>query len=108
LQAPESLFIVGLLPDERPSSVRTDARLQGTLIPFFTFCLWGALRRMRDTRPVELVVNLPEGLAEEVEEVRQTDPEFLSDVIVYGICRRTIFNELLKTRREGAAAPTTW
>ncbi len=63
---------------------------------------------MRDTRPVKLVVNLPEGLAEEVEEVRQTDPEFLSDVIVYGICRRTIFNELLKARREGAAAPTTW
>jgi hypothetical protein len=54
------------------------------------------------------VVNLPEGLAEEVEEVRQTDPEFLSDVIVYGICRRTIFNELRKARREGATAPTTW
>ena len=62
---------------------------------------------MRDTRPVELVVNLPEGLAEEVEEVRQIDPEFLSDVIVYGICRRTIFKEWFKARREGATAPTT-
>jgi hypothetical protein len=57
------------------------------------------LRRMRDTRPVELVVNLPEGLVDEVEEVRQTDPEFLSDVIVYGLCRRTIFEELQRTRR---------
>ena len=56
------------------------------------------LRRMRDTRPVELVVNLPEGLVDEVEEMRQTDPEFLSDVIVYGLCRRTIFEELQRTR----------
>ena len=63
---------------------------------------------MRDTRPVELVVNLPEGLAEEVEEVRQTNPDFLSDVIVYGIYRKTIFNELLKARREGATGSTTW
>ena len=55
---------------------------------------------MSDTRPVELVVNLPEGVAEEVEEVRQTDPEFLSEVIVYGLCRRTIFNELQRTRAD--------
>ncbi|GAG42983.1 unnamed protein product, partial [marine sediment metagenome] len=41
----------------------------------------------------------PEGLVDEVEEVRQTDPEFLSDVIVYGLCRRTIFEELQRTRR---------
>ncbi len=54
---------------------------------------------MSDTRPVELVVNLPEGLVDEVEAVRQTDPEFLSDVIVYGLCRRTIFEELRRTRR---------
>lgn len=54
---------------------------------------------MRDTRPVELVVNLPEGLVEEVEQVRRTDPEFLRDVIVYGLCRRTIFEELQRTRR---------
>ena len=57
------------------------------------------LRRMKATRPVELVVNLPEELVDEVEEVRQTDPEFLSDVIVYGLCRRTIFEELQRTRR---------
>ena len=55
---------------------------------------------MRDTRPIELVVNVPEGLVEEVEEVRQTDPEFLSEVIVYGLCRRTIFHELQRTRTE--------
>jgi hypothetical protein len=62
---------------------------------------------MRDTRPVELVVNLPEGVAEEVEEVRRTDPEFLSEVIVYGLCRRTIFEELQRTRgdRSGFQSP---
>jgi hypothetical protein len=60
------------------------------------------LRRMRDTRPVELVVNLPEGLVDEVEEVRQTDPEFLTDIIVYGLCRRTIFEELQRTLRSDA------
>ena len=43
-------------------------------------------------------MNLPEGVAEEVEEVRQTDPEFLSEVIVYGLCRRTIFDELQRVR----------
>jgi hypothetical protein len=62
------------------------------------------LRRMRDTRPVELVVNVPEGLVDEVEEVRQSDPEFLSDVIVYGLCRRTIFEELQKMRRIGSGS----
>lgn len=58
---------------------------------------------MRDTRPVELVVNVPEGLVEEVEEVRQTDPEFLSEVIVYGLCRRTIFEELHRARGGGSS-----
>ena len=41
-------------------------------------------------------------LVDEVEEVGQTDPEFLSDVIVYGLCRRTIFEELQRTRRSDA------
>ncbi len=66
------------------------------------------LRRMRDTRPVELVVNLPEGLVDEVEEVRQTDPEFLSDVIVYGLCRRTIFEELQRTRLSSIGSASSW
>ncbi len=61
---------------------------------------------------MELVVNLPEGLVDEVEEVRQTDPEFLSDVIVYGLCRRTIFEELQRTRgggdRSGPIASRIW
>ncbi len=63
---------------------------------------------MSDTRPVELVVNLPEGLVDEVEAVRQTDPEFLSDVIVYGLCRRTIFEELQRTRLSSIGSASNW
>lgn len=49
---------------------------------------------MWDTRPVEIVVHLPEDLADDVEEVRQNDPEFLHKIIRYGMTRRTMFNEL--------------
>lgn len=48
----------------------------------------------RDTREVELVLNLPEELAEDVERVRQDDPEFLSKVIRYGLTRRAVYQEL--------------
>ncbi len=48
----------------------------------------------RDTRQVELVLNLPEDLAEDVERVRKDDPEFLSKVIRYGLTRRAVYQEL--------------
>ncbi len=48
----------------------------------------------RDTRRVELVLDLPEDLAEDVERVRQDDPEFLSKVIRYGLTRRAVYEEL--------------
>lgn len=49
---------------------------------------------MWDTRPVELVLHLPEPLAQRVEEVRQRDPEFLARIIRYGLLRRTVYEEL--------------
>ena len=49
---------------------------------------------MWDTRPVELVLHLPEHLAEDVEEAQQSDPEFLKRVIRYGLTRRAMFEEL--------------
>ncbi|MDP2498666.1 MAG: hypothetical protein Q8W44_11860 [Candidatus Palauibacterales bacterium] len=48
----------------------------------------------RDTRKVEFALDLPEDLAEDVERVRQDDPEFLSKVIRYGLTRRAVYQEL--------------
>lgn len=52
---------------------------------------------MSDTRSVELVVRLPEEMAESVEEVRDRDPEYLNRVIRYGIVRRAVYRELLRS-----------
>lgn len=49
---------------------------------------------MRDTRPVEFVLELPEDLAEDVEEAQKRDPKFLSKVIRYGLTRKAMFEEL--------------
>ncbi len=47
-----------------------------------------------DTRPVELVVQLPEDLADDVEEARRQDPDFLGRAIEYALARRINFEEL--------------
>ncbi len=60
---------------------------------------------MSESRPVSLVLRLPSELADEVERVQQTDPEFLERVVEYGIVRKAIFDRL-----QGAALhrpPTT-
>lgn len=49
---------------------------------------------MWDTRPVPLVVHLPSELADDIEEVRDRDPEFLGRAIQYALARRIIFDEL--------------
>lgn len=54
---------------------------------------------MPETRPVSLVVNLPVDLADEVERVQQTDPEFFEKVLAYGLVRRAVF-----ARLQGVAA----
>lgn len=52
---------------------------------------------MTETRPVELVLQLPAELADSVEEVRRRDPEYLSRVIRYGLVRRAIYRELSRS-----------
>ena len=52
---------------------------------------------MSDSRPVELVVTLPNELADSVEEVRERDPEYLNRVIRYGLVRRAVYRELQNT-----------
>lgn len=52
---------------------------------------------MSDTRPVELVLRLPNEVADTVEEVRDRDPEYLSRVIHYGMVRRAVYRELQRS-----------
>lgn len=49
---------------------------------------------MWETRPVELVLHLPAQLADDVEEVQDSDPEFLGKAIRYALARRIVFREL--------------
>ena len=52
---------------------------------------------MSDTRPVELVLRLPNDVADSVEEVRDRDPEYLNRVIRYGMVRRVVYRELQRS-----------
>ncbi|UCF20157.1 MAG: hypothetical protein JSU87_01750 [Gemmatimonadota bacterium] len=49
---------------------------------------------MPESRSVNLVVNLPVELADEVERVHESDPEFVERVLVYGLVRRAVFARL--------------
>jgi len=60
---------------------------------------------MSDTRPVKLVLRLPNELADSVEEVRERDPEYLSRVIRYGLARRAVYRELQRTGATKVSAP---
>lgn len=50
---------------------------------------------MPDTSAVDLRVHLPQGLADEVERVRESDPEALTRIVAYGVTRRLIFDHLV-------------
>ena len=52
---------------------------------------------MWETRSVQLSVRLPGDIAAQAEEVQQTDPEFLSRVVLYGLTRRSIYRHLRET-----------
>jgi hypothetical protein len=47
-----------------------------------------------ETRSVQLRVRLPRELAAEVERVQESDPEFLSRIVMYGLTRRSIYHHL--------------
>jgi hypothetical protein len=49
---------------------------------------------MWDTRPVNLKLRLPQDIAEQLEEIQRTDPEFMSRLVLYGLTRRSIYHEL--------------
>jgi hypothetical protein len=49
---------------------------------------------MAETCAVELQVRLPQSLADEVERVKEADPDALSRIVAYGVTRRAIFDHL--------------
>lgn len=59
---------------------------------------------MWDTRSVQLTVRLPRDIAEQAEKVQESDPEFLSRVVAYGLTRRSIYRHLRRAP-EASAAP---
>lgn len=56
---------------------------------------------MWETRTVQLNVRLPRDIADQAEEVQETDPEFLSRIVLYGLTRRSIYKHL-RERSEDA------
>lgn len=49
---------------------------------------------MWETCSVQLNVRLPRDIAAQAEKVQETDPEFLSRVVLYGLTRRSIYHRL--------------
>lgn len=49
---------------------------------------------MSETCAIDLRVRLPRSLADEVERVKEKDPEMLSRILAYGMTRRAIFDHL--------------
>lgn len=49
---------------------------------------------MWETRSVQLNVRLPRDIALQAEEVQDSDPEFLSRIVLYGLTRRSIYRHL--------------
>jgi hypothetical protein len=60
--------------------------------------------QMWDTCAVELKVQLPRGVAVEVENVQRTDPEMLSRILFYAMTRRTIYDTLVSRAAVNAPA----
>lgn len=50
---------------------------------------------MTEPHAIELRVRLPRPLAEEVERVKESDPEALNRIVAYGVTRRMIFDHLV-------------
>jgi hypothetical protein len=47
---------------------------------------------------VQLNVRLPRELAARAEKVQETDPEFLSRIVLYGLTRQSIYEQLQEQR----------
>ena len=50
---------------------------------------------MQESRSVTISVTLPSDLADELERLQTAEPEFLQNVLTYGLMRRAVFAHLL-------------
>jgi hypothetical protein len=60
---------------------------------------------MWETCSVQLKVRLPREIAQQAEEIQNSDPEFLSRLVMYGLTRRSVYRHL-RVRGEGEAGST--
>lgn len=60
---------------------------------------------MWETRSIQLKVRLPRELAQQAEEVQESDPEFLNRLVLYGLTRRTVFRQLREQEEGGTKGP---
>ena len=60
---------------------------------------------MWETCSVQLNVRLPRDIAEQAKEAQETDPEFLSRVVLYGMTRRSIYRRW-RAQNEGKVIPS--
>lgn len=60
---------------------------------------------MWETRPVELVLDLPHDIASTVEEVSHRDPDYLRRVIRYGMARRAVYRSLQRRSEDPGDPP---
>jgi len=60
---------------------------------------------MWETRSVQLSVRLPRDIAAQAEEVQQSDPDFLSRVVLYGLTRRSIYRHLRESDPRSDVTP---
>ncbi len=60
---------------------------------------------MWETRSVQLSVRLPRDIAAQAEEVQQSDPDFLSRVVLYGLTRRSIYRHLRESDPRSDTVP---
>ncbi|MDT8435862.1 MAG: hypothetical protein RRA92_03810 [Gemmatimonadota bacterium] len=63
---------------------------------------------MHDSRSVDLVVRLPVDVAESVQDVSRSDPDYLNRVLRYGLARRAVFQELRRALDRSGPDPASF
>lgn len=57
------------------------------------------------TRSVRLNVQLPDDVSVQAEELQQSDPDFMSWIIQYGLTRRSIYRDMREAERDSSGSP---